>query len=101
MAANTTYPVGSSQTVVWTGATGANGHSTIAGGANVDILFSADNGATWSTLLAGTTNDGSQAVTLPSGVAAPFARVARRNFVRAHRSVGRARAQRHRSRFCS
>lgn len=74
MAANTTYPVGSSQTVVWTGATGANGHSTIAGGANVDILFSADNGATWSTLLAGTTNDGSQAVTLPSGVAAPFCR---------------------------
>ena len=74
MAANTSYPVGSSQTVVWTGATGANGHSTIAGAANVDILFSADNGATWSTLLAGTTNDGSQAVTLPSGVAAPFCR---------------------------
>ena len=74
MATNTTYPAGSSQTVVWTGATGATGHSTIAGGANVDILFSADNGATWSTLLAGTTNDGSQAVTLPSGVAAPFCR---------------------------
>lgn len=74
MATNTTYPAGSSQTVVWTGATGATGHSTIAGGANVDILFSADNGATWSTLLAGTTNDGSQAVTLPSGVSGAFCR---------------------------
>ncbi len=74
MAAGTSYPVGSTQTVVWTGATGANGHSTIAGGANVDILFSSDNGVTWSTLLAGTTNDGSQAVTLPAGVAAPFCR---------------------------
>ena len=74
MAAGTSYPVGSTQTVVWTGATGANGHSTIAGGANVDILFSSDNGVTWSTLLAGTTNDGSQAVTLPAGVAAPYCR---------------------------
>ncbi len=74
MAASTSYPVGSTQTVVWTGATGANGHSTIAGGANVDILFSSDNGVTWSTLLAGTTNDGSQAVTLPAGVAAPYCR---------------------------
>ena len=74
MAAGTSYPVGSTQTVVWTGATGANGHSTIAGGANVDILFSSDNGVTWTTLLAGTTNDGSQAVTLPAGVAAPFCR---------------------------
>ena len=74
MAAGTSYPVGSTQTVVWTGATGANGHSTISGGANVDILFSSDNGVTWTTLLAGTTNDGSQAVTLPAGVAAPFCR---------------------------
>lgn len=74
MAAGTSYPVGSTQTVVWTGATGANGHSTISGGANVDILFSSDNGVTWTTLLVGTTNDGSQAVTLPAGVAAPFCR---------------------------
>ena len=74
MAAGTSYPVGSTQTVVWTGATGANGHSTISGGANVDILFSSDNGVTWTTLLAGTTNDGSQAVTLPAGVAAPYCR---------------------------
>jgi subtilisin-like proprotein convertase family protein len=72
--ANTSYPVGSSQTVVWTGATGANGHQTIAGGANVDISFSADNGVTWTTLVTNTSNDGSQAVTLPAGVAAPFCR---------------------------
>lgn len=74
MAAGTSYPVGTTQTVVWTGATGASGHQTIAGGANVDILFSSDNGVTWTTLLAGTTNDGSQAVTLPAGVAAPYCR---------------------------
>lgn len=74
IAANTSYPVGSTQTVVWTGATGATGHSTIAGGANVDISFSSDNGVTWVTLLTGTPNDGSQAVTLPTGVAAPFCR---------------------------
>jgi len=74
MAAGTSYPVGTTQTVVWTGATGASGHQTIAGGANVDISFSADNGATWTLLLAGTPNDGSQAVTLPAGVAAPYCR---------------------------
>ena len=74
MAAGTSYPVGSTQTVVWTGATGANGHSTIAGGANVDILFSSDNGVTWTTLLSGTPNDGTQSVTLPAGVAAPYCR---------------------------
>lgn len=74
MAANTSYPVGSTQTVVWTGATGASGHSTIAGASNVDISFSSDNGATWTTLLTATPNDGSQSVTLPAGVAAPFCR---------------------------
>ena len=74
MAASTSYPVGTTQTVVWTGATGVSGHQTIAGGANVDISFSADNGATWTLLLAGTPNDGSQAVTLPAGVAAPYCR---------------------------
>lgn len=74
MAANTSYPIGSSQTVVWTGATGTNGHQTITGGANVDISFSADNGVTWTTLLTNTPNDGSQSVTLPAGIAAPFCR---------------------------
>lgn len=73
MAASTTYPVGSTQTVVWTGATGTTGHSTIAGGANVDISFSADNGVTW-TLLGTTTNDGSHDVTLPAGVSGAYCR---------------------------
>ena len=73
MAASTIYPVGSTQTVVWTGATGTTGHSTIVGGANVDISFSADNGVTW-TLLGTTTNDGSHDVTLPAGVSGAYCR---------------------------
>ena len=65
------YAIGSTQTVTWTSA----GNSGIAGGANVDILFSTDNGATWAyTLLTATPNDGSQAVTLPAGVSAPYCR---------------------------
>lgn len=74
VAASTTYPVGSTQTVVWTGATGTSGHNTIAGATNVDISFSADNGLTWTTLLTGTPNDGSQAVTLPAGVSGAYCR---------------------------
>lgn len=59
----TTYSGGSSQTVTWNVAgTTANGVNT----ANVDILWSTDNGNTWTTLLAGTPNDGSQAVTIPN-----------------------------------
>ena len=64
------YPVASTQTVTWTNA----GNSAIAGGANVDILFSSDNGVTWSTLLTATPNDGSQAVTLPTGLSAAYCR---------------------------
>jgi len=74
MAAGTSYPVGSTQTLVWNGATGTNGHNTIAGGANVDISFSSDNGVTWTTLIAGTSNDGTESITLPAGVAAPYCR---------------------------
>jgi hypothetical protein len=59
----TTFPGGSSQTVTWDIAgTTANGVNA----ANVDILWSADSGNTWTTLLAGTPNDGSQAVTIPN-----------------------------------
>jgi hypothetical protein len=59
----TTYAGGSSQTVTWNVAgTTANGVNA----ANVDILWSTDNGNTWTTLLAGTPNDGSQAVTIPN-----------------------------------
>ncbi|CAH0202937.1 reprolysin-like metallopeptidase [Chryseobacterium sp. Bi04] len=59
----TTYTGGSSQTITWDVAgTTANGVNT----ANVDILWSTNSGSTWTTLLAGTPNDGSQAVTIPN-----------------------------------
>jgi len=59
----TTYTGGSSQTVTWNVAgTTANGVNA----ANVDILWSTNSGNTWTTLLAGTPNDGSQAVTIPN-----------------------------------
>jgi len=59
----TTYSGGSSQNVTWNVAgTTANGVNA----ANVDILWSTDNGNTWTPLLAGTPNDGSQAVTIPN-----------------------------------
>ncbi|MBK1896513.1 reprolysin-like metallopeptidase [Chryseobacterium paridis] len=59
----TTYTGGTSQTVTWDVAgTTANGVNA----ANVDILWSTDSGNTWTTLLAGTPNDGTQAVTIPN-----------------------------------
>ncbi len=59
----TTYTGGTSQSVTWNVAgTTANGVNS----ANVDILWSTDNGNTWTTLLSGTPNDGSQAVTIPN-----------------------------------
>lgn len=57
------YTGGSSQTVTWAVAgTTANGVNC----ANVDILLSTNGGTTWSTLLAATPNDGTQAVTIPN-----------------------------------
>ena len=56
------YPVSSSQTVTWL----VNNTSALTGGANVDILLSTNGGSTWTTLLANTPNDGSEAVTLPA-----------------------------------
>lgn len=57
------YVGGSTQTVTWAVAgTTANGVNC----ANVDILISTNAGSTWSTLLASTPNDGSQAVTIPN-----------------------------------
>ncbi len=57
------YAGGSSQTVTWNVAgTTANGVNC----ANVDILISTDGGNNWSTLLAATPNDGTQAVTIPN-----------------------------------
>ena len=57
------YVGGSSQTITWAVAgTTANGVNC----ANVDILLSTDAGTTWSTLLAATPNDGTEAVTIPN-----------------------------------
>jgi chitodextrinase len=57
------YVGGSSQTVTWAVAgTTANGVNC----ANVDILISTNGGSSWSTLLAATPNDGTQAVTIPN-----------------------------------
>ncbi|RXM51361.1 MULTISPECIES: zinc-dependent metalloprotease [unclassified Chryseobacterium] len=57
------YVGGSSQIVTWDVAgTTANNINA----ANVDILWSTDNGETWTTLLAGTPNDGSEAVVIPN-----------------------------------
>ncbi|HEX7870662.1 MAG TPA: GEVED domain-containing protein, partial [Chryseobacterium sp.] len=59
----TTYSGGTSQTITWNVAgTTANGVNA----ANIDILWSTDGGNTWTTLLSGTPNDGSQAVTIPN-----------------------------------
>jgi len=57
------YVGGSSQTITWAVAgTTANGVNC----ANVDILISTNAGTSWSTLLASTPNDGTQAVTIPN-----------------------------------
>jgi chitodextrinase len=57
------YVGGSTQTVTWAVAgTTANGVNC----ANVDILISHNAGTTWTTLLAATPNDGTQAVTIPN-----------------------------------
>ncbi|WP_395054286.1 reprolysin-like metallopeptidase [Flavobacterium sp.] len=57
------YVGGSSQTITWAVAgTTANGVNC----ANVDILISTNAGTSWTTLLAATPNDGTQAVTIPN-----------------------------------
>ncbi|UMQ42645.1 M12 family metallo-peptidase [Chryseobacterium sp. Y16C] len=59
----TTYSGGTSQTITWNVA-GTTANNVNA--ANVDILWSTDSGNTWTTLLAGTPNDGSEAVMIPN-----------------------------------
>lgn len=69
--ADVSWTQGSTQTVTWdvAGTTG-NGINT----ANVNILFSSDNGVTFTTLVANTPNDGSQSITVPN-VASPKCRI--------------------------
>lgn len=57
------YAGGSSQIITWdvAGTTSNNINA-----ANVDILWSANGGVTWTNLLVGTPNDGSQAVNIPN-----------------------------------
>lgn len=59
-AAGISYPQGSSQNVTW------NVANTNTLAPNVDILISTDGGNTWSTLITGTSNDGSHSVTIPN-----------------------------------
>jgi subtilisin-like proprotein convertase family protein len=62
-ALNASWLPGATQTVTWNVAgTTANNVNT----ANVNILFSSDGGATWTTLLANTPNDGTQTVATPA-----------------------------------
>lgn len=66
-----TWTAGTNQTITWNVAgTTANNVNT----ANVNILMTTDAGATFTTLLANTPNDGSQAITVPS-VATTTARI--------------------------
>lgn len=60
----------SQQTITWN----VNGTNGSAGGTNVDILYTTNNGQTWIPLLTNTPNDGSQIITVPS-ITAPNCRI--------------------------
>lgn len=62
----TGYPENSNQTITWNVA-GTGSGSTVNCG-TVNILFSNDGGQTFSTLISGTPNDGSESILIPAGV---------------------------------
>lgn len=70
-ATNVTWVQNTSQNITWnvSGTTAAPYNV-----ANVNILFSSDNGLTFTTLLANTPNDGSQAITVPN-ITAPYCKI--------------------------
>jgi hypothetical protein len=60
---NTSWTAGNSETITWDVAgTTANNINT----SNVNILFSSDNGVTFTTLVANTLNDGTESITVPN-----------------------------------
>lgn len=62
-AANTSWAIGSTQTLTWNlGGSNAAPINT----ANVKISYSTDGGATFTTLIASTANDGSETITVPA-----------------------------------
>lgn len=68
---NTSWAPGSTQTITWSV---ANTTAAPINTATVNIRFSSDNGVTFTTLVAGTPNDGSENITLPN-VLAPYCRI--------------------------
>lgn len=68
---NVSWPVGSTQTITW-----SLGGSNVApvNTSNVNILISTDDGATFTTLVANTANDGTETITIPN-TPAPFCRI--------------------------
>ena len=67
---NLVWMPGTTETVTWT----VNNTNTIPGGANVDILYTSDNGETWIPIVTGVANDGSQDITVPS-ISEPYCRI--------------------------
>jgi hypothetical protein len=68
---NTSWAPGSTQTITWNV---ANTTAAPVNTATVNILFSTDNGVTFTPLVSGTPNDGSENVTLPN-TSAPYCRI--------------------------
>ncbi len=70
-ATNVTWTAGATETITWNvvGTAAAPYNSP-----NVDILLTSDNGATFTTLLSNTPNDGTQQITVPS-ISQPFCKV--------------------------
>ncbi len=68
---NVTWVQNTSQNITWNVAGTTAAPYNVA---NVNILFSSDNGLTFTTLLANTPNDGSQAITVPN-ITAPYCKI--------------------------